>query len=165
MAKIVAFSVPTEADGEKALDELEDVADVKDVAMVYKTEKGKVKVRQTSDATVGRSAVKGGLLGAVVSIFAGPLVAVTAAGAAAGGVYGALRDKGVSDKLMKLAGKQLDDGHAAVFVLAEDGTADEIAKKVGALSNLKQYNGDIEVGEFSADAQKLVREQLKLDEK
>ncbi len=110
MAKIVAFSVPSEADGRKALEELEDIDGVKDVAMVFKNDKGKVKIRQTSDATVGKSAVGGGLLGAVVSIFAGPLVGVAAAGAAAGGVYGALRDKGVNDKLMKLAGAQLEDG-------------------------------------------------------
>ncbi len=160
MAKIVAFSVPSEADGRKALEELEDIDGVKDVAMVFKNDKGKVKIRQTSDATVGKSAVGGGLLGAVVSIFAGPLVGVAAAGAAAGGVYGALRDKGVNDKLMKLAGAQLEDGQAAVFVLAEDDEADAIEKKVRSLSNLQQYKGEIEVGSFDADAQKVVREHL-----
>ncbi len=53
MAKIVAFSVPTMADGERALDELDGVADGNDVALVYKNDKGKVKIRQTSDATAG----------------------------------------------------------------------------------------------------------------
>lgn len=160
MAKIVAFSVSSKADGEKALDELEGVADVKDVAMVFKTEKGKVRIRQTSDATVGKDALKGGLLGAVVSIFAGPLVGVAAAGAAAGGVYGALRDKGVSDKLMKLAGQQLEAGKAAVFVLAEDAAADAIEK---AITSLDQSQGEIVVGSFDADAQKAVREHMKAD--
>lgn len=164
MAKIVAFSVPNRDLGVKASDELEDTAGVEDVAVVYKNDKGKVKIRQTKDATVGKDAAGGALLGAVASIFAGPLVGVAAGGAAVGGLYGALRDKGVSDKLMKLAGKQLEAGQAAVFVLAEDGTAEAIEKKVAALSNLKQYDGQIEVGSFDADAQKLVREQLKVQE-
>lgn len=161
MAKIVAFSVPSLADGERALDELEGAVDVADVALVYKTDKGRVKIRQTSDATLGKGALKGGLLGGVASIFVGPLVGMAAAGAAAGGLYGAVRDKGVSDKLMKLAGDQLEAGKAAVFVLAEDGTAEHIAaevEKAAAGGGLA-----IEVGDFPVEAQALVREALKLD--
>lgn len=161
MAKIVAFSVPSKADGDKALDELEGVADVKDVAMAYKNDKGKVKIVQTSDATVPGDMFRGALIGAVASIFVGPLGGMAAGGAVAGGAYGALRDKGVNDKVMKLAGKQLDQGQAAVFVLAEDGKAEEIKAKLESLSHLKQYQGEIEVGEFSADAQKEVKEHLK----
>jgi len=162
MAKIVAFSVPTYDDGVKALDELETVDEVKDVALAYKNAKGKVKIRQTSDATFGKGALHGALLGGVVSIFLGPLVGMAAAGAAAGGAYSAVRDKGVSDKIMKLAGEQLEGGHAAVFVLAEDDTAAEIEQKVRNISHLEQYKGVIEVGEFSTEAQKAVREVLKL---
>ena len=77
-------------------------------------------------------------------------------GAAAGGVYGALRDKGVSDKVMKLAGKQLEAGQAAVFVLADDEVAAAITDQLASLG------GEIEVGEFPVEAQKLVREELKL---
>jgi hypothetical protein len=33
-----------------------------------------VKIQQSSDMTVGKGVVRGGLLGAAVSIFAGPLV-------------------------------------------------------------------------------------------
>ena len=157
MSKIVAFSVTSKEQGEQTLDQLEDVAGVDDVTMVFKHQKGKVKIQQTSDATVGKSAVKGALLFGVASIVVGPLVGMAAGGAAAGGAYGALRDKGVSDKLMKLAGDQLEAGAAAVFVLADDETATRIADRVRAVA------GDVEVGEFPADAQKLVREELKLE--
>ena len=163
MSKIVAFSVPTLDDGEKALTELESAEDVKDVALVYKNEKGHVKIRQTSDLTLGKGAVRGGLLGAAVGLFAGPLVGAAAVGAAGGGTLAALGDRGIDNKLMKLAGQQLETGHAAVFVLAEDAEADTIAKKVSAISHLKQFNGVIEVGEFPEDAQKLVKEQIKLE--
>ena len=161
MAKIVAFSVPSITDGETAMHELDGVEGVADVALVYKNDKGKVKIHQTSDMTVSKGALGGALLGALASIFVGPVVGMAAGGTALGAVYGKLRDKGVNDKLMKLAGEQLDSGHAAVFLLADDAVADKVEGKVRALSNLKQYNGVIEVGDFPADAQKEVREALK----
>lgn len=157
MARIVAFAVANREEGVVASDRLEDIAGVDDVAVVFRNDKGKVRIRQSGDATLGKDAIRGGLLGGVVSIFAGPLVGMAAAGAAAGGIYGALRDKGVSDKLMRLAGGQLEAGQAAVFVLADDATADAIEAKIREVAD-----GEIAVGSFDADAQRLVREELKL---
>ena len=160
MAKIVAFTVPSLSDGDTAIAQLSDAEEVKDAALVYVTDDGKVKLHQSTDLTFGEGAGRGALLGAAVGIFAGPFLGVTAAGAAAGGLIAKLHDHGVSDELMKLAGEQLEAGQAAVFVLAEDAAADEIVSRIDSLSNLKQYQGRIEVGEFSADAQKLVKEEL-----
>lgn len=161
MTKIVAFSVPSLADGEKALDELADVADVRDVALVYKNDKGRVKVRQTSDLTAGKGALRGALVGGLASIMIGPLVGMAAVGSAAGALYGKLSDKGISDKLMKLAGEQLEAGNAAIFVLAEDAEADRIESRVRSVSHLKQFQGVIEVGDFPAEAQDEVLNALK----
>lgn len=155
MATIVAFSVKDREMGQEALDRLE--GDVEDVAMVYKTEKGKVKVEQTSQLSAGQGAVRGGLLGAAVSIFAGPLIGVAVAGGAAGAAYAALRDKGVDDKLITLAGKQLENGRAAVFVLANEPTAAAIESAV-----LAAGMEDVQVGAFPEEAAGLVREALKL---
>jgi uncharacterized membrane protein len=155
MATIVAFSVPTLDDGEEALERLEGT--VTDAALVYKNMHGRVKIRQTSDMTVGKGVIRGGLLGGVVGILAGPLVGMAAAGGAVGAAYGALRDKGVSDKLMKLAGDQLERGRAAVFVLADDEVAETIATKVREAGV-----DDIEVGTFPAEATGIVKEALKL---
>ena len=155
MATIVAFSVKDRAMGEEALERLE--GEVEDVAMVYRTEKGKVKVEQTSQLSAGQGVVRGGLLGAAVSIFAGPLIGVTAAGGAVGAAYAAMRDKGVDDKLIKLAGKQLENGGAAVFVLANEPTAAAIESAV-----LEAGMQDVQVGAFPEEAAGLVREALKL---
>lgn len=155
MATIVAFSVKSRDMGEEALERLEGVAE--DAALVYKTSHGKVKVQQSSDLTVGKGMLRGGLLGAAVSIFAGPLVGMAAAGGAAGAAYGALRDKGVSDKVMKLAGKQLEAGQAAVFVLAEDDIANAIESAVR-----DSGVSDIEVGSFPAAAESVIKETLKI---
>lgn len=155
MAAIVAFSVKDRQMGEEALERLE--GEVDDVALVYKTDKGKVKIEQTSQLSAGQGVVRGGLLGAAVSIFAGPLIGVAAAGGAAGGVYAAMRDKGMDDKLMKLAGKQLDNGRAAVFVLANDPTAAAIESAV-----IDAGMEDVQVGVFPEEAAGLAREALKL---
>ena len=155
MAQIVAFSVETKEQGEEALDRLRDV--VEDAAMVYRTDRGRVRIEQSSDMTVGKGLVRGGLLGGAVSIFAGPLIGMAVVGGAAGGAYGALRDKGVPDKVMKLAGKQLEKGHAAVFVLTDETTADMIEREVRAAG----MEG-VEVGNFPEEAAGVVRETLKL---
>jgi uncharacterized membrane protein len=157
MATIVAFAVPSKEVGEEALDKLE--GKVADVALVYKNKHGRVKIQQTSDMTVGKGAVRGGLIGAVASIFAGPLVGVTVGVGALGAAYGALRDKGVNDKVMKLAGKQLEGGKAAVFVLADDEVAQHIADEVA-----KNGGEDVEVQAFPAEAQKVVKEVLKAED-
>lgn len=155
MAAIVAFSVKDREMGEEALERLD--GQVEDVALVYKTDKGKVKVEQTSQLSAGQGVVRGGLLGAAVSIFAGPLIGVAAAGGAAGAAYAAMRDKGVDDKLMKLAGTQLQNGRAAVFVLANEPTAAAIESAV-----TEAGMEDVQVGAFPEEAAGLVREALKL---
>jgi uncharacterized membrane protein len=155
MATIVAFPVASKEQGEEALDKLE--GKVADVALIYKNKHDRVKIQQSSDMTVGKGVVRGGLLGAAVSIFAGPLVGVTVAGGVLGGAYGALRDKGVDDKLMKLAGKQLESGGAAVFVLADDDVAGKIQQAV-----IDAGVSEVEVGSFPAEAEGVVKETLKL---
>jgi uncharacterized membrane protein len=156
MATIVAFPVPSREAGEEALDRLDGT--VTDAAMIFRNKHGRVKIQQTSDATVGKGLVRGGLLGGALSILTGPLVGMAVAGGALGAAYGALRDKGLSDKLMKLAGDDLPEGGAAVFILAEDDIAASIQEKVVAAGV-----SEIEVGAFPAEAANVVREALKLD--
>jgi uncharacterized membrane protein len=156
MATIVAFPVPSREAGEEALDRLEGV--VSDAAMIFRNKHGRVKIQQTSDATVGKGVVRGGLLGGALSILTGPLVGMAVAGGALGAAYGALRDKGLSDKLMKLAGDDLPEGGAAVFILAEDDIAATIQQRV-----VDAGVPDVEVGAFPAEAASIVKEILKVD--
>jgi uncharacterized membrane protein len=150
MASIVDLAVPSKEVGEEALDKHE--GKVADVALVFKNNHGRVKIQQTSDMTVGKGLVRGNVLGAVASVFVGPLVGMAAGVGAVGAAYGALRDKGVSDKVMKLAGKQLEDGKAAVFVLADDDVAGHIAEEVAASGGT-----DVAVEVSPAEAQKVVK--------
>ncbi len=154
MATIVASSVKSKEMGEEALDRLEGVAE--DVAVVYKSDRGKVKLEQSSDLTAGKGLLRGGLLGAAVSIFAGHWWAWRQRAVLPVAAYGALRDKGISDKVMKLAGRQLEAGQAAVFVLADEDVAEAIEGAV-------RESGipEIEVASFPEEAAGVVREALK----
>jgi hypothetical protein len=62
---VVMINVTSRDDGLRVLDRVDAATEtgeinVEDVAMVYKTDKGKVKIQQTADATAGKGAVKGG---------------------------------------------------------------------------------------------------------
>jgi len=90
---VVMINVTSRDDGLRVLDRLDSATEtgeinVEDVAMVYRNEKGKVKIHQTADATAGKGAVKGGGLGLLVGVFAAPLVPAIAVGAGIGALVG-----------------------------------------------------------------------------
>ena len=90
---VVMINVTSRDDGLRVLDRVDAATEtgeinVEDVAMVYKTDKGKVKIQQTADATAGKGAVKGGGLGLLVGIIAAPLVPAVAVGRELGHSWG-----------------------------------------------------------------------------
>ena len=129
-----------------------------DVAMVYKSDKGKVKIHQTADATAGKGAVKGGGLGLLVGIFAAPLVPAVAVGAGIGALVGKARDRGISDDLIKQAGQAIETSGAVVFVLADQANTAVIAKLIDEAA---AGGAKVEYQVLSEDAQDLLRMQLK----
>ena len=65
-------------------------------------------------------------------------------------------------KIVAFSVPGITDGETALHELdGVEGAVPAVEGKVRALSNLRQYNGVIEVGDFPADAQKEVREALK----
>jgi uncharacterized membrane protein len=92
--------------------ELEDAAIVTRIG-------GRVRIQQTRDVTPARGASGGLWLGFVAGIFVAQPLLGAALGAAAGGLFGKLRDHGIDDGEMKRLGDQLEDGEAALFVLVE----------------------------------------------
>jgi len=130
---------------------------VDDVAMVYKNDKGKVKIHQTADATAGKGAVKGGGLGLLVGIFAAPLVPAVAVGAGIGALIGKARDRGISDDLIKQAGEAIETYGAVVFVLADQANSQVITKLI---DNAVAGGAKVEYQVLSEDAQDLLRIQL-----
>ena len=160
---VVMVNVSSRDDGLRVLDRVDAGTEtgeinVEDVAMVYKNDKGKVKIHQTADATAGKGAVKGGGLGLLVGLFAAPLMPAVAVGAGIGALVGRARDKGISDDLIKQAGQAIETYGAVVFLLADQANTLVITKLIdeAAVGGSK-----VEYQVLSEDAQDLLRMQLK----
>jgi uncharacterized membrane protein len=123
------------AEGLAALDGLDDAVDdgritVEDLALVYRTEKGKVKIKQTRDMTARRGAMRGLLVGALVGLFPVSFLGAAAVGAGSGALLAGGGDKGVDNAMMKEIGKRLEGSVAIVFVLADDSSVEAIAAAI-----------------------------------
>lgn len=129
-----------------------------DLAYVRKEPDGKVAIRQTGDTTPKKGAVKGGLVGALIGLAAPPLLGATAIGAAAGALWGRLRDKGIEDKRMKALVEPLEAGQGMVFALGDDASIDAIARKVDELSD-----GQVATFTFDPDEQAAIEEMASMD--
>jgi len=102
------------------------------VALVTKDEDGEVHVQETGDH-LGRKGLKAGAgVGLVLGLFAPPLLAATAVGAAVGGLTG----KFVRHRMQAGIGEKLDDalppGSAGIIAIYEHDGADAVA---GALAD------------------------------
>ena len=162
--QLLMIGVPSREEGLEALDRLADAVldgkvDVEDAALVYKDDKGRVKIHQTHDATAGVGAVGGGALGLLVGLFAAPLVGAAAVGAGAGALVSRARDSGVSDKLMKEAGSLIEGNEAGIFVLADDASAMAIAARI---EELIAGGREVTYQMISPEAQDFLRETIKL---
>jgi uncharacterized membrane protein len=138
MTHLVVLGLDNRDDAERVLDLAADLGrqnllQLEDAAYAYRTDQGKVRVHQTV-STAGIGAAGGALWGTLIGlIFLAPL-AGAAVGAATGAVAGKLTDVGINDKMIKQIGGELDQGKAAVFLLARSATVDRV------IEALKPFN-------------------------
>lgn len=92
-----------------------------DAVIVTKDERGRVRLVQTRETTPFQAAMTGSWIGLFAGLFipGGPLIPIVL-GAAAGGLFAKLRDKGINDDEMRGWGERLDNGSAALFLLVLD---------------------------------------------
>jgi uncharacterized membrane protein len=130
MTHLVVLGVNSRDDAERVLQVTEDLAKQQllqrdDAAIAYKDDKGKVRIQQTMNLA-GAGAASGALWGTLLGLlFLNPLAGL-AVGAASGAIAGKLTDVGINDQLIKDVGRELQDGHAAVFLLARSATVDRV---------------------------------------
>lgn len=107
----------------------EELLDLEDAAMAWRTPDGKVKLQQslnTTAAGAASGAMWGMLIGALFLVpFAGAAI-----GAASGAVGGKLTDIGIDDATMKRIGAALEPGKAAIFALVRRSTPDKVREAV-----------------------------------
>jgi arylsulfatase len=98
------------------------------VVLVDKDADGKVEIKETGDHLGRKGATVGGGVGLVVGLFAPPLLAATAVGAAVGGLAG----KFAKHRIASGIGDKLDDslppGSAGVIAIYDHAQADTVAK-------------------------------------
>lgn len=129
--------------------------EMKDIVVVTKNDKGKIRLHQAVNLTaVG--AVGGTFWGMLIGmIFFNPLLGA-AVGAGAGAISGKLRDIGISNEFMKELAENLTEGTSALFILIRKATPDKV------LDRLKQkgFKGKILQTSLTVDAEDELRKIL-----
>jgi uncharacterized membrane protein len=134
MSDLVAIVYPSEAKAEEVRQRLfklqrEYLIKLSDAVIAVKTDAGPVKLNQLVNTTAA-GAASGSFWGFMIGfLFLNPLIGV-ALGAASGALGGALVDYGINDKFMKELSASLTPGHAALFVVAHEYTADKVLKEI-----------------------------------
>lgn len=101
------------------------------VVLVNKDAEGEVEVVETGDHAGRKGAKVGGGVGLVVGLFAPPLLAATAIGAAAGGVVGKFAKKRVASGIGEKMDEALPPGSAGVIAVYDHTQADVVEKALG----------------------------------
>lgn len=111
--------------------------DIEDAAIVVKTHKGKIKVRETTDITAGKGAAVGSWWGLLIGVLLGGPLGGVLWGAGLGALYGKMVDLGVDEKFMKEVGETLAPGHSAIFFLIRS------ANPEAAMEELSRFDGRV----------------------
>jgi uncharacterized membrane protein len=138
MAHLVVLGLESPAKAEEVFDLAGDLAkqellQLQDAAYAYRDAKGKVRIHQAVSLT-GAGAASGALWGTLIGMLFLMPVAGLAIGAGTGALAGKLADVGINDDTIKQIGGQLEDGKAAVFLLARSATVDRV------IDAIKPYN-------------------------
>jgi uncharacterized membrane protein len=138
MAHLVVLGLDNRDDAERVFDlagELakQELLQLQDAAYAYRDDKGKVRIHQAINLT-GAGAASGALWGTLIGLIFLMPVAGLAVGAATGAIGGKLADVGINDDTIKQIGQQLQQGKAAVFLLARSATVDRVIEAI------KPYN-------------------------
>ena len=130
MADLIIIAYDTEATAEAARKKLlelqkEYLIELGDAVVAVRQPDGHVKLNQLVSTTAA-GAASGGMWGALVGLlFLNPLLGA-AIGAGAGAISGRLTDIGIDDNFMKQAAGALTPGQAALCVLVRKVTADKV---------------------------------------
>ncbi len=155
------------ADGQTAFEAIDDLqsdeeVELEDLALVYRNDKGKTKVRQTEDAGVGKGLARGGVLGLLVGIVAaagpagwGIAALSTVIGGALGGIITAF-DDGIDNPMMRALGRNMEEKEAVLLAL---GSKEQIGKLEEGFA---PYSAELEYEVVPEASQNLIKEMSKL---
>src|SRR5512135_3881352 len=130
MTDLFVLGFPTKEKAEAVMElarqlQKEELLDLEDAALVWRTSEGKIKIQQSFSPT-GTAAATGALWGTLFGLLFLMPVFGLAVGAASGAIAGKLTDLGINDKFMKEVAATLEPGSAAVFALVRRSTPDRV---------------------------------------
>jgi uncharacterized membrane protein len=124
--------------------------DLIDAVVVVHDSEGKVTFQETADPSGKKWAKRGAIAGGLVGlIFPPSIIAGAAVGAAGGGVWGKVRDKGFKDDDLKQVGESLPPGTSAIIAVAEDKVVQRLEKGLEGYQKIAKHA-------LSADASALI---------
>jgi uncharacterized membrane protein len=143
--QVFVAAFPTEAEAGEALKDFramdrEGSMDLIDAAVVVRKADGKVTFEETADPSGKRWAKRGAIAGGLVGlIFPPSIIATAAVGAAGGGIWGKVRDKGFKDSDLKAIGESLEPGTSAIIAIAEDRMIERLQKGLQGYQNIARH--------------------------
>jgi len=149
--EVVLAAFNDEDGAEKALGQLkqakkERLIGIRNAAVLWKDDKGKLHFKETADMRGGKGAVIGGVIGGVVGlVFPPSILASAAVGAAIGGFSAKLHDAGFPDDRLREVGKGLKPNTSALIAVIEDVWVREVE------AELRQYGADVVTEAVRAD--------------
>ena len=114
--------------------------DLIDGAVIVHKADGKVGYEETADPSGKKWAKRGAIAGGIAGlIFPPSIIASAAVGAAGGGVWGKVRDKGFKDEDLKDIGASLPPGTSAIIVIAEDRVVEQLARGLEGYDKIARH--------------------------
>ena len=136
---------------------------VEHLAIVSRDEKNKLHVKEPDDMGGGKGAAIGGAIGAALGILTGPgVVATTALGAFAGGLYAKFLDTGISNANLKDLARAMEPGMSAVVAVVDLDSRDaakEVMEASGAVVMAQTMNAD-SVHQLIVEAKKVTEAEV-----
>jgi uncharacterized membrane protein len=100
----------------------------------------KVHFEETADPSGKKWAKRGAIAGGIAGlIFPPSIIASAAVGAAGGGVWGKVRDKGFKDEDLKDIGASLPPGTSAIIAIAEDRVVEQLARGLEGYDKIARH--------------------------
>ena len=123
----------------KAMDR-QGTIDLIDAAVVVHRANGKVHFEETADPSAKKWATGGAIAGGLVGlIFPPSIIASAAVGAAGGGIWGKLRDKGFKDEDLRQAGESIPPGTSAIIAIAEDRVLENLQRGIEGYEKIERH--------------------------
>jgi uncharacterized membrane protein len=111
-----------------------------DGAVIVHRTSGKVDYQETADPSGKTWAKRGAIAGGVVGLIFPPSIIGTAiVGAAGGGVWGKVRDKGFKDEDLRSIGESIPPGSSAIIAIAEDRVIEQLENGIEGYNKISRH--------------------------